>query len=701
MSRVHFPSLFMLLALVGQLLVAPAPVHALPTNQPVPASLVLGQADFTTATALATQSSASMLTPYGVAVDPATGAVFIADVDANRVLRFASLTALSNGQAADAVFGQPNFTSSGAATTRTGMYKPFSVTVDSAGRLWVADAYNHRVLRFDNAASRTNGAPADGVLGQVDFTSGGPAPSQSGMAGPTGVALDKSGRLWVADQANNRVLRFDNAASRANGGPADVVLGQASFTSNSAGVGAAGMNGPSRLTLDKDGRLWVADSGNSRVLRFDNAASKLSGANANGVLGQADFNANASGLSQAGFNFPAGVAVDGAGRLWVADKSNNRVLRFDNAAAKADGANADGVIGQVDFASSATALNQSGLNTPSGATVDDGGRLWVADAGNRRVLLFEDSVTVQITRADPSPTNAASLTFQVSFDGPVSGLTLANFSLNTTGTLNGVSMTQLSAQTASLYTLTVNSGTGDGVIRLDLANITNLAPESVLPAVPYTAGQSYTIDKTTPSALRIDTPAPNSYTSNAKPQIGGTLGAAEANATVTVMEGSSTVCSTTAALDGSWSCLPGANLSEALHLLAVTQRDAAGNTSLTSTVSFTVDQTAPGVPHIDFPVVDSFASSPRPQIGGTPGAAEPYASITVKEGAAVVCSTVAEADGSWACAPAADLSRGPHTLTVTQTDRAGNPSLASTRSFTVLYHMHLPLISSPPPVPTF
>jgi hypothetical protein len=72
---------------------------------------------------------------------------------------------------------------------------------------------NSRVLRFDNAATLANGAPADGVLGQPDFTSGLFDTTQSTMHFPRGLAIDSAGSLWVADNNNNRVLRFTELTS--------------------------------------------------------------------------------------------------------------------------------------------------------------------------------------------------------------------------------------------------------------------------------------------------------------------------------------------------------------------------------------------------------------------------------------------------------------------------------------------------------
>ncbi len=584
LSRIVLCLSMVVALLLMTLLAAPAPAGA--WSDGAPASLVLGQVNFNSSSFTTTQSG--MYNPTGAAIDPSTGAVFIVDSFNHRVLRFASLVALSNGANANGVLGQIDFTSNTIATTRSGMFDPTGAVVDGAGRLWVADNGNNRVLRFDAAASKPNGANADGVLGQGDFTSSTIAITQSGMYSPVKVALDIDGRLWVTDRGNNRVLRFDGAASKAIGAPADGVLGQVDFTSRSHAATQSGMYWPLGVAVDAAGRLWVVDGNCHRVLRFDGAASKPNGANADGVLGQVDFTSNIIATTQSGMQWPEDVAVDGSGRLWVADYGNNRVLRFDGAASKPNGANADGVLGQVDFTSSSPAATQSGMYRPLGVAVDGSGRLWVADFGNNRVVLFQDQVLVQITRGGASPTRAASLAYQVRFDGPVSGLTASNFSLTTTGTISGASVNNVESVTPSLYTVTVDSGAGDGTIRLDLANTTGLEPATVLPAVPYTGGEAYTIDKTAPGAPGIDMPSDNNFITNLRPAIGGGVGAAEANATVTVKEGDVTLCTAVVSTDGSWSCTPAIDLGTGRHTLSAVQADLAGNTSLASTHIFTI-----------------------------------------------------------------------------------------------------------------
>ncbi len=360
------------------------------------ARLVLGQPDFNEAYADDTQEK--MRTPSGVSVDPKTGKVFVADRNNHRVLRFASLALLSNGAAAEAVLGQVDFTHAaanrgGPVNTNT-LYMPTGLSLDADGRLWVADTWNNRVLRFDEAAAKASGAGADGVLGQPSFIISSTHTTQSGMNWPYDVFADSGGRLWVAEYANNRVLRFDNAAEKDNGADANGVLGQADFTTGSPQTSRNRMFFPSSIYVDENGRLWVADTVNNRILRFDNAAIKSLGANADGLLGQVVYSTKRAACSSNGMDYPLGVGGDPSGRLWVSDYSNNRVLLFDHAAALPDGSAAQRVLGQPNFTScsfNSGGRSASSLSAPWGLFFDrQTSVLWAADAFNNRVLIYGD-----------------------------------------------------------------------------------------------------------------------------------------------------------------------------------------------------------------------------------------------------------------------------------------------------------------------
>lgn len=334
-----------------------------------------------------------MASPAGIAIDPVSGKIFVCDEQRHRVLRFTTGTALQNGEA-EAVLGQPDFNSNMTAASAASVWSPRGLTVDGAGRLWVADTAHHRVLRFDNAASLPNGASASGVLGQPNFTSSVAGWAENQMAQPSAVAVDSGGRLWVAELSNRRVLRFDNAASRPNGANASGVLGQTAFGVAAVGNSADRMNSPRALAVEEQNgvtvRLWVADAGNSRVTGFSSPATLPNGAPADRLLGQSAWNVVIDLAACDGMRSPHGLAMDPNGNLWVADFLANRVLLFNNAAAKPIGGEADLVLGQSTYDTSQPGSGAGGLHSPKGLALQ-GGRLWICDSENQRLIRHENA----------------------------------------------------------------------------------------------------------------------------------------------------------------------------------------------------------------------------------------------------------------------------------------------------------------------
>ncbi len=406
------------------------------------ADVVLGQGGFGTSLNPSPPTPSSLDFPEGVAVDPTTGKLFVADSSNHRILRFASAGAWTNGQPAESELGQVDFLH-GLANRIGGVSPPAAANtlnwpihlyVDSAGRLWVADMLNHRVLRFDNASAKGMGANADGVLGQADFVHGDAnriasspyfPPAANTMYMPVGVWVDNAGRLWVSEIANCRVLRFDNAATKSNGAPADRVLGQPAFNTWAPATTQNGMNSPGGIILTGSGALFVADGANHRVLRFDSAAAKPDGANADGVLGQSGFElkANPSPPNAASMNIPTAVAYEeNGGRLFVADRANNRVLIFSAAVTKANGANAEHVLGQTTLltgGANSGGISATTQSNPVSIFFDNAANvLWLADSQNYRVLRYSPAASTTTT-AVTSSANPSTFGWPVTFTATV------------------------------------------------------------------------------------------------------------------------------------------------------------------------------------------------------------------------------------------------------------------------------------------
>ncbi len=263
---------------------------------------------------------------------------------------------------------------------------------------------------------------ADVVLGQKDFASSDVAISQAGMRLPTAVASDGK-ILAVADTENNRVLIW-NSIPATIGAPADIVLGQTGFTSiqQPIAISASSFRGPQGLWI-QNGRLYVADTQNHRVLIWRSIPTQNNQA-ADIVLGQSNFTTapepNLTKLSTAAHATallnPVSVTSDGT-RLFVTDLGFERVLIW-NSIPDSNQAPADVVVGEPDMdstieggndvtklcASNGTDPNNNNaptypkmcagtLSFPRFA-LSDGQRLYVADGGNDRVLIY-NSIPVQ------------------------------------------------------------------------------------------------------------------------------------------------------------------------------------------------------------------------------------------------------------------------------------------------------------------
>ena len=351
------------------------------------ATFVVGQS--TVVDKAAGNGGSGLTKPQGTAIDPANGKLYVSDAANNRVLRYA-YPVVGNAPMAEAVFGQADTTGTSATLTATGLASPQGLYVDNTGRLWVADQDNNRVVWYANAHTATSGATADGVLGQDGFTEKKTWDKTKYLNKPTGVTVDNEGRLWVADTYNNRVVAYANAAKRLAGDAPDQVMGQADFTTTAAGTSSTTMDKPSALDTDTEDNLWVADRSNHRVLRFDAASSKADGAAADGVLGQADANSNTPALDASTMNSPEAVSADPMGGIWVAESGNRRVLGYEDAASKADGAAADHQLGNPSFTSAGSAPRANRIKTAAGVAVDPITFTLVAvDKGNNRAMTFD------------------------------------------------------------------------------------------------------------------------------------------------------------------------------------------------------------------------------------------------------------------------------------------------------------------------
>jgi uncharacterized protein (TIGR03437 family) len=222
------------------------------------------------------------------------------------------------------------------------------VAVDSKGNVFIADANDHRVREIapDGTITTVAGDGFPGFLGD-----GGPA-SASRLNTPYGVAVDRAGNLYIADLGNNRVRQV---------GPDGTIT-------TVSGIDT--LQAPRNVAVDAAGNLYISEFAGARVWRLgtDGAMAIVAGTGSPGFAG------DGGPATSAQLAYPAGLAFDSSGNLYIADSSNNRVRKI-----------AGGVITTALGTGSPGVTLPNQLNLPTGVAIDGAGDLDVADSGNQRI----------------------------------------------------------------------------------------------------------------------------------------------------------------------------------------------------------------------------------------------------------------------------------------------------------------------------
>lgn len=300
----------------------------------------------------------------GVAVDSA-GNLYIADTGNNRV-RKVTPDGIITTVAGD---GRCCYLGDNVPATSTPLNSPYAVAVDAAGALYIADTFNDRIRKVGSGGMI---ATVAGGAGRGYSGDGGPATAAQ-LNWPSGLALDSSGNLYVADSYNYRIrlLSRDGTIRTVAG------TGRNTFSGDAGPAVATPLSLPLGVAVDAAGNLYIADSGNSRVRKVD-AVGTLRTLAGNGNY---RFSGEGGQATAASLNRPARVVIDVSGSFCISDSGNHRVRKVAP----------NGVIttiagrGGNGFSGDGGPATQALLSNPSGLALDSAGNLYIADTGNRRV----------------------------------------------------------------------------------------------------------------------------------------------------------------------------------------------------------------------------------------------------------------------------------------------------------------------------
>jgi sugar lactone lactonase YvrE len=275
----------------------------------------------------------------------------------------------------------------GAATAAT-FQTPAAVATDSLGNVYVADATANEVRKFapNGTITRVAGTGTAGSGGD------GAAATAATLSGPSGVAVDAAGNVYIADTGNNKI----RMVSAVSGFISTVAgTGTAGYTGDQGTPAAATLNAPTQLAWSPLGILYVADTGNSVIRSIALNEQLITTVAGNGT---ANFDGDGGPGQAAKLSKPQSIALDGNGNLYIADTGNNRIRELSQgiittlAGQTGSSFNGDGA--------AATAT----LGAPAGVAVDTAGNVYVADTMNQRIRVISSG---QITTIMGTGTAAA------------------------------------------------------------------------------------------------------------------------------------------------------------------------------------------------------------------------------------------------------------------------------------------------------
>jgi len=271
---------------------------------------------------------------------------------------------------------------------------PYGLTIDKAGNLYVSDCTDNKIRKIASDGTVTTFA-GSGSMGAVDGNS-----MSSSFNYPQGLAVDDDGNLYVADTYNNEIRKI------AKDGTVSTLAGNTTAGSNDNIGALARFNHPSGIVADIWGNIYVSDTENHKIRKIS-ATGVVTTFAGTGAQGDAD-----GAASQASFAFPAGLAMDANGNLYVADSYNNKIRMI----------TPDGQVSTLAGSGSAGSKDSTGINAsfnqPKGISVDQGGNVWVADSYNQSIRKISTTGLVSTIAGNGSLGTTDGISFASSFNSP-------------------------------------------------------------------------------------------------------------------------------------------------------------------------------------------------------------------------------------------------------------------------------------------
>lgn len=319
-------------------------------------------------------TAAELHSPEDVAVD-SSGNVYIADTG-NAYIRKITTDGNINFIAGDGSIG---YSGDAAAANLAGLIEPYAIALDGSGNVYFTEPEDGRVREITISDGKINTVVGNGSLG---FSGDGSAANKATMHLPTGLAIDSSGNMYIADSLNNRIRKVTGTTISTIAGS-----GVFSYSGDGGSATAAQLNAPEAVAVDASGNVYIADTANN-VVRQISAKGVISTIAGNGTAG---FGGDNGAATSAQLNAPQGVAVDASGNVYVSDTANARVRKISGGTIATVAGS-----GTLGYSGDGAAATSAQLNTPVGLAVDKSGNLYIADVGDSVVRKVSNGIVTTV-----------------------------------------------------------------------------------------------------------------------------------------------------------------------------------------------------------------------------------------------------------------------------------------------------------------
>jgi sugar lactone lactonase YvrE len=275
--------------------------------------------------------------------------------------------------------GTAGFGNDGGPATSAPLNGPTGIAVDAAGNIYISDWSNHRIRKVSTSGIISTIA-GNGTQG---YSGDGGAATSAELYNPCGIAIDALGNVYFADTGNQRIRKISTSGTITTVGG----NGTAWFSGDGGPATSAQIWNPLGLALDASGNIYFADNINQRIRKISTSGIITTVAG-NGTAG---FGSDGGPATSAPINAPYGVAIDAAGNLYIGDNSNNRIRQV----------NAGGIIitltgnGTGAYSGDGAMANAAQIYHPCGVATDAAGNLYIADQGNQRIRKVTSTVGIK------------------------------------------------------------------------------------------------------------------------------------------------------------------------------------------------------------------------------------------------------------------------------------------------------------------